>query len=254
MKKRASKFYKWANVEFHEVRQRTATMQCPQCSSYLEEGFPFCKCGAGLKMDESTISRIRKRFQDVLGSSYFVLVTGNRGKKHGNEQYQVDHAKAQDTLRNVLKDRKYESILKSFQKDSRCRESQIPHGWDEAYWWYVDFMASIDISHKASHGQRDRCVGSAEKETTNWVLWEQEVMLCLRKKARWQNTLQKKTGAEAKLSLQNWKKLLTCLADWKTHFASDRSSPSASSSTSWDNSWWSGHSKWSWKDDDWREH
>ena len=131
-------------------------MQCPQCSTFLEEGFQFCKCGAGLKMDESTISRIRKRFQDVLDSSYYVPAKRNRGKKHGNEQYQVDHAKAQDTLRNVLKDRKYESILKRFQKDSRWRESQIPHGWDEAYWRYVDFMASIDISHKASHGQRER--------------------------------------------------------------------------------------------------
>ena len=107
--------------ELHEVRQRTATVQCPQCSACLEEGFQFCKCGVGLKMDESIISRIRKRFQDVLGSSHYVPVTRSRGKKQGNEPYQVDHAKAKDTLRNVLQDRKYESIL-NFQKGSRCRE------------------------------------------------------------------------------------------------------------------------------------
>ena len=127
-------------------------------------------------MDESHISRIRKRFQDVLGCYYYVFAERNRGKKQGNEQYQVDHAKAKDTLRNVRKDRKYESILKRFSKgQSVQRESQIPHGWDEAYWRYVDFVASIDISHKASHGQRERYENSlrmkcGERETTNWAL------------------------------------------------------------------------------------
>ena len=51
--------------------------------------------------------------------------------------------------------------------------------------------------------------------------------------------------------LEKW---LTWLAqNWKTHFVEDRSSPSASSSPSWDYSWWPGYSKWTWKNDDWME-
>ena len=52
--------------------------------------------------------------------------------------------------------------------------------------------------------------------------------------------------------LEKW---LTWLAEnWKTHFAEpDQSSHSASQSTSWDHRWWSGYSKWNWKDDDWTE-
>ena len=110
VKKQASTFLQIGNLELHEVRQRTATIQCPQCSAYFEEGFQFCKCGAGLQMAESTISRIRKRFQELLGSSYYIPVKKNRDKKHGDPQWQVHHSKAKDTLRNVLKDRKYNHL------------------------------------------------------------------------------------------------------------------------------------------------
>ena len=51
--------------------------------------------------------------------------------------------------------------------------------------------------------------------------------------------------------LENWLRWLP--ENWKTHFAEDRPSPSASSSTSWDHRWWSGYFKWNWKDDDWME-
>ena len=60
------KIQQMENVEFHEERQRTAKEQRPQCSHNLEDGFQFCKCGAGLKMDEDTISRITRRLNELL--------------------------------------------------------------------------------------------------------------------------------------------------------------------------------------------
>ena len=50
------------------------------------------------------------------------------------------------------------------------------------------------------------------------------------------------------------KRLIWLSENWKKHFAEDRSSSSASSSASWNYSWWSGNDKWYWNDDEWKEH
>ena len=47
------------NIELHEIRQRKATVLCPQCSAHLADWFQFCTCGASLEMDDTAVSRIR---------------------------------------------------------------------------------------------------------------------------------------------------------------------------------------------------
>ena len=97
------------SIEFHGVRQRTATLQCPQCCSSYMEGFQFCKC-------DSAILWIQKRLQELLASSYYVHINQSRGKKHGNKPWQLYHSKAKDTMRHKSTDGKYKSILERFQK------------------------------------------------------------------------------------------------------------------------------------------
>ena len=164
----------------------------------------------------------------------------------------------------------YKCILERFQKDSWYRGCQSNnHGWTETCCHYLGFIAQIDISHKASYEQRARF-----EQPLHMKCWESNCQLGpMRKRSDYHTapkalvTLATKTSKMEDLlpkedrhrvndplspQLEKW---LTWLAEnWKTHFAEpDQLSHSASSSTSWDHRWWSGYSKWNWKDDDWTE-
>ena len=67
-------------------------------------------------MNDFAVSRLRKRLQELLASSYDVPINQSRGKKHGNEPWEIHHSKAKDTMRHKRTDGKYKSILERFQK------------------------------------------------------------------------------------------------------------------------------------------
>ena len=67
-------------------------------------------------MDDSAISRIQKRPQELIVSSYCVRTNQSRGKNHGNKPWQIHHSKAKYTMRHIRTDGKYKSILERFQK------------------------------------------------------------------------------------------------------------------------------------------
>ena len=68
------KIHQMGNAEIHELRKRKATTQCPLCSGHVLEGLRFCKCGAGLQLDQVTIQKIKQKFLLLLLGSYNVPV------------------------------------------------------------------------------------------------------------------------------------------------------------------------------------
>ena len=72
-----------------------------------------------------------------------------------SERWQYDHWRAKDATRGVFRTN-YHSILHRWHTDKRYQESQWNHGWTEAYCGYLDYLATIDISHIALWPERSR--------------------------------------------------------------------------------------------------
>ena len=70
----------------------------------------------------------------------------SRGKRHGHNQWQKDHAKAVD----------HPPTLSRWQNDEIFRASQVATGWTETYVKYFDYFTTVDIKHDAPHRQRNR--------------------------------------------------------------------------------------------------
>ena len=120
------KILEMGNFELHEVRKRTATFQCTRCLTHIEEGFQFChKCGAGIKVDESAMEKLRRKM------NLLVHVTSPRRKVEAKEQennrWQQHHGEAKDTKRIVVQDGDYSSILE------HCRQIHLTRHFSHAH-------------------------------------------------------------------------------------------------------------------------
>ena len=78
-----------------------------------------------------------------------------RGKKHGEAQWHRDHWKAMDARRGAWK-HDQGTIAIRWQEDEKYRNSRQPHGWTEEHCRYLDYLATIGISHTAPWHHRHR--------------------------------------------------------------------------------------------------
>ena len=54
--------YEMGNMVLIELRQTSATIQCPCCLKHVAEGLNMCQCGVWLRPNQSTLERIRAAF------------------------------------------------------------------------------------------------------------------------------------------------------------------------------------------------
>ena len=54
--------YEMGNMELIELRQTSATTQCPSCLKHVLEGVNMCQCDVWLRPNQSTMDRIRTAF------------------------------------------------------------------------------------------------------------------------------------------------------------------------------------------------
>ena len=78
-----------------------------------------------------------------------------RGKKHGEAQWHRDHWKAMDARGGAWK-HDQGSIAIRRQEGEKYRNSPKAHGWTEEYCRYLDYLATIGISHTAPWHHRHR--------------------------------------------------------------------------------------------------
>ena len=93
----------------------------------------------------------------------------SRGKRHGHNQWQKDHAKAVD----------HPPTLSRWQNDEIFRASQVAIGWTETYVKYFDYLTAVDIKHDAPHRQRNRYenmifMRSDDPDSQAGPLWKRE--------------------------------------------------------------------------------
>ena len=55
--------YEIGNLELIELRQTSATIQCPSCLKHVPDGLNVCPCGVCLRPNRDTMNRIKVRFE-----------------------------------------------------------------------------------------------------------------------------------------------------------------------------------------------
>ena len=104
------------NMELIELRQTSATIQCPSCLKHVPERLNMCQCGVWLRPHQSTMDRTRTACAALKTPYYRASIIFSRGMKSGHKPWQMDHQKDMDAKRGVLKRGQYSSFLDRLQK------------------------------------------------------------------------------------------------------------------------------------------
>ena len=139
----------------HEVQRRTDKVQCQRCYSYVEAGFHACPCGGKLNMSEERLSCIQLKIKELIANAYMTFQK-RRGAKHGAQLWQKHHFEAKEFLRKIMQKGEYKSILDRFQNDDVFHARQRQHNWTEAWSKKLDYVRTIDITHRSPPEQRER--------------------------------------------------------------------------------------------------
>ena len=148
--------YEMGNMELTELRQTSATIQCPSCLKHVPEGLGTCQCGVWLRPNQSTMDQVRTTFAALTSPHCRSSVIISREKQSGHNPWQQDHQKAMDAKRGVPKRGKHTSKLERWQNDDVYRASQLVHDWTGEWGKNLDNISKIYISHDAPHRQRLR--------------------------------------------------------------------------------------------------
>ena len=103
-------------------------------------------------MSEAMLSSIRQTFKPLIADACMTF-QGTRGARHGVQPWQKHHFLAKEFLKKIHKKGIYTSILDRFQNDEVFHESQLQHNWTKEWCEYLDYIRTIDISHKVSPEQ-----------------------------------------------------------------------------------------------------
>ena len=250
--------YEMGNLELTELRQTSATIQCPSCLKHVPEGLNMCPCSVWLRTNQSTMDLIRATFASLKTPYCRTANNSVKREKCGHNQGQMDHAKAVDA-KEERKDAATTPLYKADgKKNATYRASQVAIEWTETCIKYLDCISMIDNSHVAPNRQQrcesllhmrsvdpipqagPLCAREQYKPSTHALVSLQqdhsqgvpEIPLHLR--TRQHNTLDPTVQ-------QHWERLSF---NWQQHFSSSSSSTWSDSST-----WWSSpHCDHQWKE------
>ena len=148
----AKKILEASNCELHEIQQRTNKVHCQHCYSYIEAGFQVCSCGGQLDMSEEMLSSIRQKIKQLIADAFLTF----RGARHGAQPCQKHHFLAKEFMRKIGKKGIYSSMHNRFRNDEVLHASQLQHNWTKEWCEYLDYIKTVDVSHKASPEQLER--------------------------------------------------------------------------------------------------
>ena len=106
-------------------------------------------------MSEEMLSSIRQTFKQLIPDAYLTL-QGTRGARHGVQPWQKHHYIAKESMRTIHRKGIFSSILDRFQNDEVFHASRLQHNWTKEWCQDLDYIGTIDISHKASPEQLAR--------------------------------------------------------------------------------------------------
>ena len=108
--------YEMGNLELIELRQASATIQCLSCLKHVPE-IETCVCVSSgfdpIKIRWTESEQHLQCWNTVLSYSSNSVTR----KKHGHDQWQMDHAEAVDAKRGVRRRGNHASILSRWQND-----------------------------------------------------------------------------------------------------------------------------------------
>ena len=106
-------------------------------------------------MSEEMLSCTKQKFKELIANAKTTFQK-RRGAKHGAQLWQKHHSEAKEFMSNITQKGKYTSILDRFQNDEVFHASQRQHNCTEEWCKYLDYVRTIDITHRAPPEQRER--------------------------------------------------------------------------------------------------
>ena len=106
-------------------------------------------------MSDEMLSSIRPKIKQLIADAYMTF-QGTGGARHGVQPWQKHPYIATEFLRKIQKKGIYSSILDRFQNDEVFHARQLHNNWTKEWCEYLDYIRTIDISHKVSPEQLER--------------------------------------------------------------------------------------------------
>ena len=142
------------NVELYEFGETVRATQCPTCQRHSKGGAVHCVCGKCLMPSPEETERIKNRI-DIIADPLHVVQQGNRGVRHGLEDWKTHHWKAKDATRNVKK-RGFTTRRDGKMNPNIDRPNRYMNGPASAA-SFVDYLNTVDINFEATQEERTRC-------------------------------------------------------------------------------------------------
>ena len=105
-----------------------------------------------LDMSDEMLSCIRQKFKQLIADAYMTF-QGSRVARHGVQPWQKHHYIAKEFMRKIHKKGIFSLILDRFQNDDVFHASQLQHKWTTEWCEYLDYVKTIDSTHKTSPEQ-----------------------------------------------------------------------------------------------------
>ena len=106
-------------------------------------------------MSEEVLSSIGQTIKQLIADAYLTL-QGTRRARHGAHPWEKHHFLAKEFMRKMGTKGINSSILDRFQTEEVFHANQLQHDWTKEWCEYLDYIRTIDISHKASPEQLQR--------------------------------------------------------------------------------------------------
>ena len=260
--------YEMGNLDLIELRQTSATFQCPSCLKHIPEGLGMCLCGVWLRPNQDAMDRIRATFAALKTPYCRTAVTLSRGRKHGHNQWQIDDAKEVDAKKGARRRRNHPCILSQGRTTKYTERLRWRSDGLRPYVKYLDYISSVDIKHEAPHQQRERYesmlfMRSADPNPQAGPSWKREddepsanALVSLQKdqgKGIPQIPLHLRTRQHNTLvpTVQH----LECLSfNLQQRFSSSSSATWTQNSTWWNSQHWANSQQWrQWQREEWQD-
>ena len=166
--------YEVGNLELIEQRQTSATIQCLSFLKHIPDGLNMCLCGVWIRPNQDTTDRIRATFAALKTPYYRTAITLSRGKKHGHNQWQIDHGEAVDAKKGARRRGNHSSFFEPMAK--RRQKPSVSSGdrmdWDvrqvprlHLHGWHQAWSASPTKKSLWEHAFHEKCRSQSSSRT-----------------------------------------------------------------------------------------
>ena len=149
------------NVEYFEMCEISAKIQCPFCLTYCTKGIVCCRCVFSLHTTDKTRELNSDGFDILSIQNYVIQQSLVRIRRCGNTDAQHMYHEAHESLKRHAK-KDFNIFMARFQSSEDCGESQAVIGWAEEQSTNLDRITAEDHRYTATSEERARLANTGK--------------------------------------------------------------------------------------------